>query len=193
MKDIIALFDNQKVFIRKGIPYLDLPFFNHSIPTSPKILKKVVKRIAREVDWNKQHVNLLVSEEEYGGFLTACLSMEIDIPFTLAKQDKIHSINGINITFPMDYNQKMTLSLNGIKKNDRVVIVDDIIASGGTLIALIKAIQKAKAEIVAVIVLAEKVNLQGVKKVQKETGHNVKTLIRLDVSKKRTKVIETSL
>jgi adenine phosphoribosyltransferase len=64
-----------------------------------------------------------------------------------------------------------------------------MISTGGTLIALINAVKKIGATIVDVIVVAEKVEYNGVHRVFKNTGIYVKTLIKVSVKNNTSKVI----
>jgi len=65
-----------------------------------------------------------------------------------------------------------------LKKKDRVLIIEDIISSGGTLISVIKAI-KNKCKIIGVASVFERGD--GRKKIEKETGIKVKTLLRIEI------------
>jgi adenine/guanine phosphoribosyltransferase-like PRPP-binding protein len=81
------------------------------------------------------------------------------------------------------------LFLNGIESHDRVIIVDDMISTGGTMLAMIHAVQLAEAEIVDIVCVAEKIEYGGVKRILNETGYAVKTLVKVSVSGERSKVI----
>ena len=94
--------------------------------------------------------------------------------------------------FSCEYVKEGTLYLSGIEKNDRVVIIDDIISTGGTLIGIIKTLKKIEAEIVDIIVLAEKIDYNGVDRVKKMTGLDVRSLIKISVSGARSKVVSPS-
>ena len=83
------------------------------------------------------------------------------------------------------------LYLNGIEENDQVIIVDDMISTGGTMLALIQAIQLTKGKIVDIICVAEKIEYEGVQRIAKETGYQVKTLVKISIAGERSKVIQT--
>jgi adenine phosphoribosyltransferase len=82
------------------------------------------------------------------------------------------------------------LFLNGIEKGDRVIIVDDMVSTGGTMLALIEAVKKAEAKIVDIVCVAEKVEYEGVARIKHETGHKVKTLLQVSVAGERSKVLK---
>jgi len=73
-----------------------------------------------------------------------------------------------------------TYWIYGVSVGDKVLIVDDAVSTGGTLAALISALQKKDITITDVFCVLEKPEYQGVKNVRKATGLNIKTLFRVD-------------
>ena len=71
---------------------------------------------------------------------------------------------------------------NGVEETDRVVIVEDVISTGGTMISLINAIRQTGCRIEDVICVAEKTEYRGVERIRDETGVAVKCLLQLDLS-----------
>jgi adenine/guanine phosphoribosyltransferase-like PRPP-binding protein len=187
MKLLIKAFDNQQIVRKNGKEYLLLPLTDHIVPTNPRILKQAVSVICKNVNW--KGVNLIVSEEEKGGFIAVACALRKNIPFSLAKQNPVHVDNETKIEFQMAYNKNMTMYLNGVEKFHKVVVIDDFVDSGGTLTALIKAVKNKGAKIIDVVALAEKVNQNGVEKIKKVTGVDVKTIIKIDTSGKSSKVV----
>ena len=94
--------------------------------------------------------------------------------------------------FSCEYVKEGTLYLSGIEKNDRVIIIDDIISTGGTMIGIIKTLKKIGAEIIDVLVLAEKIEYSGIKKVKNETDIDVRSLIKISVAGTRSKVLNAT-
>ncbi len=73
------------------------------------------------------------------------------------------------------------LYINGLNKGDRVFLVDDVVSTGGTMAAVIKALKRIGVEIIDVMAIIEKGD--GRKFVEKETGIKVHTLVRANVIK----------
>jgi adenine phosphoribosyltransferase len=82
----------------------------------------------------------------------------------------VHQVTG--------YSEKQ-MYINGLKSGDRVVIVDDVISTGGTLRALILAFQNMGVRIVDIIVVVEKG--KGKEALEAELNVKVKTLVRVEV------------
>ncbi len=190
MKNLIKSFDQQKIVRKNGKGYLVLPLTDHYPATDPQILREAVNAICDVVDWSQ--VNLIVSEEERGGFIAVAVALQRNLPFSLAKQNPIKLKNEVGINFSMAYNDRMSLYLNGLKKGDKVVIIDDIVDTGGTMIAMIKAVEQAGVKILDIVAIAEKTEIQGVKRIKSETGHDVKTILKLDTSGEKSKVLTIS-
>ena len=69
--------------------------------------------------------------------------------------------------------------INGIAPGDRVVFVDDVISTGGTLLAIGKALRGLGAEIADVLIVFEKTREKA--RIEKELGVRVKTLLKVQV------------
>jgi adenine/guanine phosphoribosyltransferase-like PRPP-binding protein len=192
IKELIASFNNQPIVKKNGRKYLIIPMTDHYQATEPIILRQAVNAICDITNWNgPTPINKVVSEEERGGFIAVCVALQRNLPFSLAKQNPVHLKGEIGINFSMDYNESMNLYLNGVGRGDRVIIIDDIIATGGTMISMIQAVRKAGVEIREVIGLSEKIELAGVDRMKKETGIEVKTILKLDTSGKKSRVVST--
>ena len=192
MQELIQSFDNQQIIRKDGRGYLVISMTDHYQATNPLILRQAVNAICDVVNWNSEApINKIVSEEEKGGFIAVGVALQRNLPFSLAKQNPVRLPGEIGITFKMAYSDSMTLYLNGVDKNDRVIIIDDIIDTGGTMIAMIQAVRQVQVEIKEVVTLAEKVEMKGVERIRSETGITVKTIIQLDTSGERSKVVST--
>ncbi|MCB2178374.1 adenine phosphoribosyltransferase [bacterium] len=137
---------------------------------------------------NFQAANKIAGEEDKGAILVASTSLGSGLPFGMARWYPSGLEGQVGVDFVMEY-ASGRMFLNGVEKGDRVIIVDDMISTGGTMLALIEAVEKAEATIVDIVCVAEKVEYQGVDRIMQETGHQVKTLLQVSVSGDRSKVI----
>ncbi len=74
-----------------------------------------------------------------------------------------------------------------LHKGDRIILVDDVVSTGGTMIAVLNALKQMGVEIVDVMAVIEKGNGKDI--VKRETGFTVKSLVKVDIVEGRV-VIE---
>lgn len=154
--------------------------------TSPELLREAAARVLQIA--NRDGVTKIVGEEDRGAILVAAVALASNLPLALARWNPSGVPGQIAVEFAMEY-ARGTLYLNGAERGDQVLIVDDLISTGGTLIALIRAIRQAGAQIRDVVCVAEKVEYGGVARVQAETGLAVKTLVKISVAENRSRVL----
>jgi adenine phosphoribosyltransferase len=147
--------------------------------TSPALLRHAAERVVELTDFNG--IDKIVGEEEKGAVLVAAVSLITGIPFGLARWYPSGLAGQIEVDFTCEYTEGK-IYLNGVNKGDRIIIVDDMISTGGTMIALVDAIRKIGAEIVDIVAVAHKEEYGGVQKIKNATGLDVKTVITVSVS-----------
>ncbi len=74
------------------------------------------------------------------------------------------------------------LYLNGITQGDRVIIIDDTVSTGGTLVALVEAVRRSGAEVLEALVVTEKPANGGAAAVLARCGVKVKPVLRVAVN-----------
>ena len=83
----------------------------------------------------------------------------------------------VSIAYSLEYGvDEMELHEDALKKGDRVIVVDDLIATGGTAEAAVKLLQRLGAEVVAACFVIDLPELGGAEKIRK-LGVPVRTLI----------------
>ncbi|WP_456472308.1 hypoxanthine/guanine phosphoribosyltransferase [Methanocaldococcus sp.] len=142
----------------------------------PDLLREVACRIIKI--GNFEGANKIVTAEAMGIHLATTLSLYTDIPFVIMRK-RSYGLEGEIPVFQKTGYSKGQLYLNGIKKGDRVIIIDDVISTGGTMIAIIEALKRAGAEIQDIICVVERG--RGKEIVERKTGYKIKTLVKVDV------------
>lgn len=154
--------------------------------TSPELLREAATRVLQVA--NLEGVNKIVGEEDRGAILVAAVSLQANLPLALARWNPSGVPGQIAVDFAMEYTQG-TLYLNGVEHDDQVLIVDDLISTGGTLVALIRAVRQAGAQVRDCVCVAEKIEYGGVARVRAETGIAVKTLVKISVAGEKSRVV----
>ena len=185
---VIQAFDNQPLTQFEKYRFLINPLTEQIPATSAELLQAATDWIVADGDFKQ--ATKIVGEEDKGAILVASTSLATGLPFGMARWYSAGLEGEVSVDFEMEYASGQ-LFLNGVEENDKVIIVDDMISTGGTMLALIQAVQLAKGQIVDIICVAEKIEYDGVQRIAKETGYQVKTLVKISIAGERSKVIQT--
>ena len=153
--------------ISDGVPSLD-----------PALLREVATAMIKVMDLDR--VDRIVAAEAMGIPVGSIISCMTDLPLNIVRKREyllpgeipLHQVTGYS---------KGKLYLNGVNPGERVVIVDDVISTGGTTRALLAALDKTRAE-VADICFA-------IKRGDADIGKPYKALVTIEVTD-RVHVIE---
>jgi len=150
--------------ITDGIPRVD-----------PKVLDEITDAMAQIGNLDCDY---LMTIEALGIPLATALSLKTGIPFNVVRK-RMYGLPGeVNLTKETGYS-KSTLFINGVKAGDRVVIVDDVISTGGTLWALVEALKKMQVKIADILVVIEKTDKKA--EIERKIGQQIKTLVKVEV------------
>lgn len=185
MKHIIDAFDNRPLVYVKDRKYLINPLTDHHPTTPYALLRDTVTELSKLTDFTR--ATKILGEEERGGFISTLVAYANQLPFGMVKWNPSGLEGQLAIDFRMSYADGK-LYLNGVEPGDKVVIVEDMVDSGGTMIAMINMLQQANIELLDVIVVAEKEEFHGIERIKRETGVRVKHLVTFNVAGERSKV-----
>lgn len=175
---VVSAFDNQPLVFVKDRKYLINPLTDHEPTTSFELLDATVKALSKLTDFSK--ANKILGEEDRGGFIAALVAYHHKMSFGMTKWDPVGMEGEQSVDFRCAYAEGV-MYIHGIEKGDRVILVEDMVDSGGTIVAMIKLLEKMDVELVDIIVIAEKEDFQGIARIKKETGRDVKCLLKFSV------------
>ena len=140
--------------VRRG----DYNYFIHPITdgvpiVDPALLREVCTAMIKVLDLTG--VEKIVVVEAMGIHIGSVLSTMTDIPMTIMRKREYKLPCEIAVHQTTGYS-KGELYLNGVYKGDRVVIIDDVISTGGTMKALLKALEIAGADIVDICIAIQR-------------------------------------
>jgi adenine phosphoribosyltransferase len=162
--------------VKKG----EYDYFVHPITDGvPLVEADLLQEVAEAVSkFGNMDVDKIVCVEAMGIHLATAISLLTAIPFVVVRK-RFYGLDGEVAVHQTTGYSEGELYINGLKKGDRVFLVDDVVSTGGTMTSVIKALQRIETEIVDVMAIIEKGD--GREFVVKETGTNVKTLVRANV------------
>ena len=169
----------------------EYPYFIHPLTDgvprlNPSVLTAVVEIIETSVEW--ESIDLILGIEAMGLPLTSPLSMRNNRPQVVVRKRSYGLEGEIAIDQSTGYS-KGTMYLNDIKENERVLIVDDVVSTGGTLDAIIQGVEAIGADIQSVIVVVEKG--PGLQKLQKKYPHiKISSIVRLEMDEGKVVLLD---
>ena len=136
----------------------DYPYFIHPITDGvprlePDVLKAIIELSVPLIDW--QSVDMILGIEAMGLPLMAPLSMRTGIPMVIARKRQYGLKGEIEINQETGYS-KGSIFLNDIKQGENLVIIDDVLSTGGTIRSVIEGVKKTGAVIQNIVVVVEK-------------------------------------
>ncbi|NNE40139.1 MAG: adenine phosphoribosyltransferase [Marinicaulis sp.] len=118
--------------------------------------------------------------EARGFILGGAIAHQLSVGFApIRKKGKLPA-ETISESYELEYGvDEVEIHVDSIEPDERVLLVDDLIATGGTAIAAIKLLERAGAEIVLCAFIVDLPDLGGAEKLR-AMGHNVTALTAFD-------------
>jgi adenine phosphoribosyltransferase len=131
-------------------------------------------------------IDKIVTMEAMGIPLATTLSLNMNIPFTIIRKRKYNLPDEVIVEQVTGYSNSK-LYINGLTKGDKIVIVDDVLSTGGTLRAVLTALKKMGVVIKGVVIAVNKGNVA--KEIMDESNVSITTLVNIDVIDGRVAII----
>src|SRR3990172_722412 len=147
----------------KGVVFWDIT----PILKDKQLFKEIIKRLADHYRGKK--IDLVVSNEARGFIIGAPLAYELGVGFVpIRKKGKLPS-KCVDLTYKKEYEcDTIEIHEDAIQRGQKVLVVDDLLATGGTVKANIELVEKLGGEIVGVGFLIELCYLDGRKAIGDE-------------------------
>lgn len=162
--------------IKKG----DYDYFVHPITDGiPLVESEVMEEVAEAIsEYADLDVDKIVCVEAMGIHIATALSLKTGIPFVVVRKRQYGLEGEVDIHQVTGYSQG-NLYINGLNEGDRVILVDDVVSTGGTMTAVLNALKSMGVDVVDVWAVMEKG--KGKEIVETKTGVKVKTLLKVNV------------
>ena len=168
---------------------LDLKKYIADIPNFPKegiLFRDITPLMADPTAFHYACNQLAIFAKEVGaevvvgpearGFIFGCpVAYDLHIGFAPVRKPNKLPRETVEFKYDLEYGSNtLCMHADAIKKGQKVLIVDDLLATGGTVEATIKLVESLGGEVVGCAFLIELLDLNGREKMK---GYNVKTLI----------------
>ena len=161
---------------RPGVMYQDMA----SVFNNQNGLSKVMTLIK---DWMYEteiayEYNRIIGLDARGFPMAGYLSADMNRPFAMARKKGKLPGETIFREYELEYGtDELHLQTDAVLEGDRVLIIDDVIATGGTLEAATSLVKEFKAEVIGIAGIMDLTFLGGSDKL-KSQGYNVYTILK---------------
>lgn len=143
-------------FPKENINFLCYP----DLLQNPKAFKDAIKTLARR--YKEKEVSVIAGLEARGFLFGVALAYEMDLPFVMVRKKGKLPRKTRCIKYGLEYGVDVfEIEEESIKSSDHVLIVDDLLATGGTAAAAIHLIEELGASVEEVACIFEMDNLNG--------------------------------
>jgi adenine phosphoribosyltransferase len=143
-------------FPKPGILFYDIS----TLLQHPKAWRHTVEKLAREVGGHKP--DRLIGIESRGFLVAAPLAYELGCGFTMVRKKNKLPGRTISHTYELEYgNDTVEIQADAIASGQRVVVVDDLLATGGTMAAAIRLLRNVGADVRGAACIIELTFLKG--------------------------------
>ncbi len=140
----------------------------------PEAFRILVETIAWEA--TRLGVNLIAAVDARGFILGGALAYQLHRPFMLVRKKGKLPHHTVGADYALEYGRaSIEIHADACKPGDRVLIVDDLIATGGTVLAAAGLIRSLGAEVVGVAAIIDLPELGGSAKLR-EAGLRVQAV-----------------
>ena len=178
----------------RGSPIIwkgEYPYFIHPISDGiprmdAKVLRATRDLILESVDWEK--IDLIVTVEAMGLPLLAAVGDATGIPTVVIRKRSYGMEGETRVDVSTGYSQS-TVYINDIKPGERILIVDDVISTGGTLEPLLETLENMGVILQDIVIAIEKGN--GRERLNKERPEwPIRSLARIDIINGKVEIVD---
>lgn len=170
-----ASIESSRIISRNGYPYLINPLMDGIPRMDPEILAEVTDRIMEISDLD---CDLILAPEAMAIPLATAVSLKTHIPYCVIRKRPYGCEGEIPIEEVTGYSRNR-MYINDISPGEKVVIIDDVISTGGTLKSIVEAVRQRGCVITDVIVAVNK--SKDLESVSDMVGIRVKAVIDIHI------------
>ena len=159
-------------FPKEGINFYDIT----TLLKDADGLKQTIDALAAEYQGKK--IDTVIGVESRGFIFAAPLAYHLGAGFVPVRKPKKLPAECVSVSYDLEYEQDtLEIHKDAVGTGHRVLIMDDLLATGGTAKAVVDLIEGLGGEIVGLLFVVE---LDFLKGREKFNGYDVRSLIRYD-------------
>lgn len=170
LKEKIRVIDN---FPKEGISFKDVT----TLLQDKESLKYTVDAIAGYL--KDKNIDIVVGPEARGFLFGAPIAYALGAGFVPVRKKGKLPFHTIGASYDLEYgSDELEIHEDAILPGQRVAIVDDLLATGGTISSVAKLVEKVGGEVVSFDFVIELTELKGREKLQ---GYDIVSLVKYDI------------
>ena len=171
-EDVKGAIRNIPDYPKKGIGFKDLT----TLWMDGKLTRRVTDALERR--WKGEKIDKIVGIEARGFIVGAPLADRLGLGFVPARKVGKLPATKVSVNYELEYGrQGLEIHVNSISKGDRILVVDDLLATGGTSRAAGTLVERMGGKVVGFAFVAELGFLNGRKKLK---GYKVYSIAKYD-------------
>ncbi len=157
-------------FPKKGIIFKDIT----PLLANTKVLKKLINKWVKQ--YKKKGITKVVAMESRGFLFGVPVALGLKAGFVPVRKPGKLPRKTLKETYQLEYGtDSLEIHADAIKKGDKVLIVDDVLATGGTAEAVVKLIKQSGGKVSGLSFFIELSFLKGKDKLK---GHEVTSFVK---------------
>jgi adenine phosphoribosyltransferase len=143
-------------FPKPGILFRDIT----PLLGSPEAFRETVRQLAEP--YRGQHINSVVAAEARGFIFAGPLAIELGAGFVPVRKPGKLPYDRHSFRYDLEYgSDTLEMHVDGVPPGSRVLVVDDLLATGGTVGACVKLLERTGANIIGCAFAIELTFLEG--------------------------------
>lgn len=170
--DLKSKFRHVMDFPEEGIDFIDITTVLGDKDAFKEAMDMLIK-VSKEFDFD-----VVVAPESRGFILGTPIAYELGASFVPIRKKGKLPYETIEYEYDLEYGSSvLEMHIDAVKLGDKVLVVDDLLATGGTTLSNIKLVEKLGGEVVGIIYLIELTYLNGRDKLK---DYDVRSMVEFD-------------
>jgi len=159
---------------KKGVNFKDIT----TLLQDPEFFKEVIDRICEP--FKNEKIDKIIGIDARGFLIAAPAAYKLDTGLSIVRKKGKLPFDTIEQEYELEYAKEIVqMHKDAVKKGEKVVLMDDLAATGGTALATCDLIEKLGGQIIEICFIVDLPFLGGSDKLKKR-GYKVRSLVSYD-------------
>jgi adenine phosphoribosyltransferase len=160
-------------FPKEGISFKDVT----TILQDGNVYKYTIDKIAEHL--KDKNIDVVIGPEARGFLFGAPVAYALGVGFIPVRKKGKLPYDTISMSYDLEYgSDELEIHKDAIKPGQRVAIVDDLLATGGTISSVAKLVEQVGGEVVSIDFVMELTELNGREKLK---NYDIKSLVQYEI------------